>query len=126
MQYHLYAPIGPHNQNTLGYQRNIHDLFLPNDFREELQKKAAATLQMLPSMCHLFYLLLKSLAYLPLTDTQLPAQVDYFHSLVPLDLNHQKNATIFGFPSWVYKAQSSKDGNFYALRRLEGTLTSYK
>lgn len=53
-------------------------------------------------------------------DTQLPAQVDYFHSLVPLDLNHQKNATIFGFPSWVYKAQSSKDGNFYALRRLEG------
>ncbi|KAK5691685.1 PAB-dependent poly(A)-specific ribonuclease subunit 3, partial [Elasticomyces elasticus] len=101
MQYHLYAPIGPHNQNTLGYQRNVHDLFLPNDFREELQKKSAATLQMLP-------------------NTQLPAQVDYFHSLVPLDLNHQKNATIFGFPSWVYKAQSSKDGNFYALRRLEG------
>jgi len=50
----------------------------------------------------------------------LPAQVDYFHSLVPLDLNHQKNAATFGFPSWVYKAQSSKDGNFYALRRLEG------
>lgn len=50
VQYHLYAPIGPHNQNTLGYQRNVHDLFLPNDFREELQKKAAATLQTLPSM----------------------------------------------------------------------------
>lgn len=50
----------------------------------------------------------------------MPAQVDYFHSLVPLDLNHQKNAATFGFPSWVYKAQSSKDGNFYALRRLEG------
>lgn len=49
VQYHLYAPIGPHNQNTLGYQRNVHDLFLPNDFREELQKKAAATLQTLPS-----------------------------------------------------------------------------
>lgn len=101
VQYHLYAPIGPHSQNTLGYQRNVHDLFLPNDFREELQKKAAATLQMLP-------------------NTQLPSQVDYFHSLVPLDLNHQKNAATFGFPSWVYKAQSSKDGNFYALRRLEG------
>lgn len=50
VQYHLYAPVGPHNQNTLGYQRNVHDLFLPNDFREELQKKAAATLQTLPSM----------------------------------------------------------------------------
>ncbi|OJJ35007.1 hypothetical protein ASPWEDRAFT_739838 [Aspergillus wentii DTO 134E9] len=101
VQYHLYAPIGPHSQNTLGYQRNVHDLFLPNDLREDLQKKAAATLQTLP-------------------NTQLPAQVDYFHSLVPLDLNHQKNATIFGYPSWVYKAQSNKDGNFYALRRLEG------
>ncbi|BDD57380.1 PAB-dependent poly(A)-specific ribonuclease subunit 3 [Monascus purpureus] len=100
-QYHLYAPIGPHSQNLLGYQRNVHDFFLPNDFREELQKKAAATLQVLP-------------------NTQLPAQVDYFHSLVPLDLNHQKNAAVFGFPSWVYKAQSSKDGNYYALRRLEG------
>lgn len=59
----------------------------------------------------------------PLTvfiDSQLPAQIDHFHSLVPLDLSHQKNAAIFGYPSWVYKAQSSKDGNFYVLRRLEG------
>ncbi|KAK4866474.1 hypothetical protein LT330_008406 [Penicillium expansum] len=101
IQYHLYAPIGPHNQNTLGYQRNVHDLFIPNDLREELQKKSAATLQTLP-------------------NTQLPAQVDYFHSLVPLDLSHQKNAATFGYPSWIYKAQSSKDGTFYALRRLEG------
>ncbi|KAL3472003.1 PAB-dependent poly(A)-specific ribonuclease subunit pan3 [Aspergillus californicus] len=101
VQYHLYAPIGPHNPSTLAYQRNVHDIFLPSDFREELQKKAAATLQTLP-------------------NTQLPAQVDYFHSLVPLDLNLQKNATIFGYPSWIYKAQSSKDGCFYALRRLEG------
>ncbi|KAJ5961266.1 uncharacterized protein N7479_008416 [Penicillium vulpinum] len=101
IQYHLYAPIGPHSQNTLGYQRNVHDLFIPNDLREELQKKAAATLQVLP-------------------NTNLPAQVDYFHSLVPLDLSHQKNAATFGYPSWIYKAQSNKDGNFYALRRLEG------
>lgn len=49
LQYHLYAPIGPHSSNILGYQRNVHDLFLPNDFREELQKKTAATLQTLPS-----------------------------------------------------------------------------
>lgn len=53
-------------------------------------------------------------------DSSLPAHVDHFHSLVPLDLSHQKNATTFGYPSWVYKAQSSKDGNFYVLRRLEG------
>lgn len=53
-------------------------------------------------------------------DSSLPAHVDHFHSLVPLDLTHQKNATTFGYPSWVYKAQSNKDGNFYVLRRLEG------
>ncbi|OKL64721.1 PAB-dependent poly(A)-specific ribonuclease subunit pan3 [Talaromyces atroroseus] len=101
VQYHLYAPVGPHSQNILGYQRNVHDLFLPNDLREELQKRSAATLQTLP-------------------NSSLPAHVDHFHSLVPLDLTHQKNAAMFGFPSWVYKAQSNKDGNFYVLRRLEG------
>ncbi|KAH8699010.1 putative poly(A)-binding protein-dependent poly(A) ribonuclease [Talaromyces proteolyticus] len=101
VQYHLYAPVGPHSQNIHPHNRNVHDLFLPNDFREELQKKAAATLQTLP-------------------NSSLPAHVDNFHSLVPLDLSHQKNASIFGYPSWVYKAQSGKDGNFYALRRLEG------
>ena len=74
---------------------------------------------MLPSVLSSQYLTKVEVTNFKL-DTQLPAQVDYFHSLVPLDLNHQKNATIFGFPSWVYKAQSSKDGNFYALRRLEG------
>lgn len=67
-----------------------------------------------------FFYIIEALCLPTFIDTQLPAQVDYFHSLVPLDLSHQKNATIFGFPSWVYKAQSSKDGNFYALRRLEG------
>lgn len=118
VQYHLYAPIGPHSQNISAYQRNVHDLFLPNDFREELQKKTAATLQTLPSK---LYLCVDSI---PATDScldsSLPAHVDHFHSLVPLDLSHQKNATTFGYPSWVYKAQSSKDGNFYVLRRLEG------
>lgn len=58
-------------------------------------------------------------------DSQLPTQIDHFHSLVPLDVTHQKNATIFGYPSWVYKAQSSKDGNYYVLRRLEGMLHIY-
>lgn len=50
VQYHLYAPIGPYSSNMMPYQRNIHDLFIPNDFREELQKRAAATLQILPSI----------------------------------------------------------------------------
>ena len=102
VQYHLYAPIGPHNTNVLPHQRNVHQLFIPNDFREELQKKSAATLQTLP-------------------NSQLPAHIENYHSLVPLDTNHQKSSTIFGgYSTWVYKAQSSVDGNFVALRRIEG------
>ena len=27
---------------------------------------------------------------------------------------------MFGYPSWVYKAMSSKNGKYYTLRRLEG------
>jgi PAB-dependent poly(A)-specific ribonuclease subunit 3 len=37
-----------------------------------------------------------------------------------LDTTQQKNQALFGYQSWVYKAVSSKDGNTYALRRLEG------
>lgn len=46
--------------------------------------------------------------------------IDHFHSLVPLDNSAQRSSTTFGYPTWLYKAQSSKDGKFYALRRLEG------
>lgn len=59
-----------------------------------------------------------------LLDSTLPPQIDHFHSLVPLDTNSQKNAALFGYPSWIYKAVSSKDGNTYALRRLEGKSAS--
>ncbi|KAI9808130.1 MAG: PAB-dependent poly(A)-specific ribonuclease subunit 3 [Sarcosagium campestre] len=101
LQYHLYAPLGPHRENLLPYQRTVHDFFISNTLREELQRKAEATLQVLP-------------------NSTLPAQIDHFHSLVPLDTSNQKNASIFGYPTWIYKAMSSKDGKYYALRRLEG------
>lgn len=52
-------------------------------------------------------------------DSQLPT-LDNFHTLVALDTSHQKSATVFGFPGWVYKATSSKNGKMYCLRRLEG------
>jgi PAB-dependent poly(A)-specific ribonuclease subunit 3 len=39
---------------------------------------------------------------------------------VCLDTTQHKNQSLFGYQSWVYKAVSSKDGNNYALRRLEG------
>jgi PAB-dependent poly(A)-specific ribonuclease subunit 3 len=54
-------------------------------------------------------------------DSGLPRlEKEKYHSLVPLDTNNNKSAAVFGFPSWVYKAQK-EDGNYYVLRRLEGT-----
>lgn len=100
LQYHLYAPVGPHRDDLMPYQRLTHDFFIPDKLREELQKKAEASLQIMP-------------------NSQLP-QLDNYHSLVALDTSHRKNANIYGYPSWVYKAVSSKTGNLYSLRRLEG------
>jgi PAB-dependent poly(A)-specific ribonuclease subunit 3 len=77
-----------------------HDFFLPEKLREDLQKKAEASLQVMPN------------SHLP--------QLDNYHSLVALDMTQRKNANIFGYPSWVYKATSSKTGKLYCLRRLEG------
>jgi hypothetical protein len=58
-------------------------------------------------------------------DSQLPTHIENYHSLVPLDTKHQKSSTIFGgYSSWIYKAQSSTNGNFVALRRLEGEYTT--
>ena len=101
VQYHLYAPIDHTPTNLLPYQRTAHDLFIANDFREEIQKRNAAALQTLP-------------------HSQLPAQIEGYHSLVPLDTQHHKGSSVFGgYTSWIYKAQSA-NGRIYALRRIEG------
>lgn len=103
LNYHLYAPLGPHRENLLAFQRTAHDFFITDDLREELQRKAEASRQVLP-------------------NSSLPTQVDHFHSLVPLDTTNMKSAATFGYPTWIYKAVSAKDGKWYALRRLEGML----
>ncbi|KAI5246881.1 PAB-dependent poly(A)-specific ribonuclease subunit pan3 [Aureobasidium subglaciale] len=101
LSYHLYAPLGPHRENLMAYQRTTHDLFIPDHLREEMQRKSEASLQ-------------------TFSNTALPQQIEHFHSLVALDTNAQKSTSAYGYPSWVYKATSSKDGYNYALRRLEG------
>jgi PAB-dependent poly(A)-specific ribonuclease subunit 3 len=53
------------------------------------------------------------------TDSTLPT-LDNYHSLVPLDTSQHKSTTAFGYPSWIYKAVSQKNGKLYCLRRLEG------
>lgn len=49
IQYHLYANFGPYKENLQPFQRAARDFFLPDALREELQRKSAATLQILPS-----------------------------------------------------------------------------
>lgn len=101
LNYHLYASIGPRRDNLMAYQRSTADFFIPDDLREELQRKSEATLQ-------------------TYANSALPQAVEYFHSLVALDTNNAKVASTFGYQSWVYKATSSRDGHTYALRRIEG------
>ncbi|KAF2194855.1 PABP-dependent poly(A) nuclease 3 [Zopfia rhizophila CBS 207.26] len=98
--FHLYWPIGPQPTNLLAYQRTAHDFFIPEALREDLQKKSEVARQILP-------------------NSSLPP-IEQYHSLVCLDTTQHKNQSLFGYQSWVYKAVSSKDGNTYALRRLEG------
>lgn len=101
LNYHLYASIGPRRENLMAYQRSTSDFFIPDNLREDLQRKAEATLQ-------------------TFGNSTLPQSVEYFHSLVALDTNNQKGQNIFGYPSWLYKATSSRDGHTYSLRRVEG------
>ena len=101
IQYHLYAPLGTDRTRLEGYQRLVHNLFMPDDLREDLQKKAEATLRVLPT-------------------SNLPPAIAHFHTLYPLDTSQTKNATIYGYPTSIYKAKSSQDGRYYALRRVEG------
>ncbi|KAJ4017999.1 PAB-dependent poly(A)-specific ribonuclease subunit 3 [Fusarium irregulare] len=100
LQHHLYFPVAPHRDDLMPYHRVPHDFFLPEKEREEIARKLEAAGQVLP-------------------NSQLP-QLDNYHNLVPLDTTHRKNANIFGYPSWVYKATATKTGNLYCLRRLEG------
>ncbi|KAF3760008.1 hypothetical protein M406DRAFT_283721 [Cryphonectria parasitica EP155] len=98
--YHLYANIGPYREDLLPYQRQTRDFFMPEDLREELQKKAHAALQVIPSSI----------------------QLEGYHSLVPLDkvdTPQRKSTTIFGWTSWLFKSFSAKTGRIYCLRRLQ-------
>ncbi|KXT09049.1 hypothetical protein AC579_4716 [Pseudocercospora musae] len=101
LNYHLYSAIGPRRENLMAYQRSTSDFFIPDNLREDLQRKADAALQ-------------------TFANSTLPQHVEYFHSLVALDTNNSKGQSAFGYPSWTYKATSSKDGHTYVLRRIEG------
>lgn len=103
LNYHLYSSIGPRRENLATFQRTTADFFIPDDLREDLQRKSEAALQ-------------------TFANSTLPHTIEHFHSLVALDTNtnNGKGNGTFGYPSWIYKAVSSKDGHVYVLRRVEG------
>ncbi|KAI0012041.1 hypothetical protein F4779DRAFT_614991 [Xylariaceae sp. FL0662B] len=103
LQYHLYYPISTGRENLQPYQRQVHDLFLSESLREDLQKKSEAARQVLASQ----------------PGVQLPSLQQY-HTLVPLDTKIRSATSFFGLPSWVFKATSRKNGNIFCLRRIEG------
>jgi hypothetical protein len=105
LQYHLYTSPPPRRQELNLNQRTAADFFVPDDLRETLQRKNEAAQRVF-------------------LDTSLPKNIKGYHSLVPLDISRDSQGSIrrFGYPSWVYKADSSKIGKKYALRRLESTL----
>ena len=101
LNYHLYASVGPRREHIQPYQRSSCDFFIPDTLREDLQRKAEATLQ-------------------SFANSTLPPSVEHFHTLVALDVNSQKGPGTLGYPSSVYKATSGRDGHIFALRRIEG------
>jgi PAB-dependent poly(A)-specific ribonuclease subunit 3 len=103
LQYHLYGSFGPRREDLAPYQRAAQDLFIPDNLREELQKKSHAATQTLQSGIGLL-------------------KVGAYHTFVPLEDAFDKSSTTFGYNTSLYKVTSSKDGNLYALRRIEGFL----
>ena len=102
LQYHLYASSAPRRHDLASNQRTAADFFIPDDLRETLQRQNEAAQRVF-------------------METSLPKNIKGYHSLVPLDISGDTQGSIrrFGYPSWVYKADSSKFGKKYALRRLE-------
>ncbi|CAJ2503580.1 Uu.00g109740.m01.CDS01 [Anthostomella pinea] len=102
LQYHLYYPIASTRESLQPYQRQVHDLFIPESVREDLQKKSEAARQVLAS------------------QSGVQASLQQYHSLVPLDTKFRNAQSVFGPPTWVWKATSRKNGNIYCLRRIQG------
>lgn len=77
--------------------------FAPDDIKLEIMHKNAVTLSQAN----------------PQLFSDLPAQIDHYHDVCPLEPQGQKSVT-FGYPTSVYKAINSKNGFTYCLRRIHG------
>lgn len=102
LSFHLYAPDPPPRvaAHLPGHLSTVNGLFIPNNLRELLTKKNAASIQTMPRL-------------------SLPEHVGVFHSLVPIDLSLEPVSKVYNVPSFVYKVALSDDGLPYALVRID-------
>ncbi|KAL9131340.1 MAG: hypothetical protein Q9217_000719 [Psora testacea] len=98
LQHHLYAPLDSYADIAKPRQRTARDVFIPEDLRIKLQKKTEATIRSFP-------------------NSQLP-NIEYFHTLTPLEALNHRNHVPTAITSTVYKAISEQDGKIYCLRRI--------
>ncbi|KAK9701551.1 PAB-dependent poly(A)-specific ribonuclease subunit 3 [Basidiobolus ranarum] len=102
LQYHLYTTPLPQVSSLPSSRKTIHSFFISDELRERLQKRNEAIHHSNPH------------------DLTTPSEVHVYHSLYPLDdSSHTESKRMFGYPTSVYKATSSIDGQPYVLRRIE-------
>ncbi|EIW71105.1 hypothetical protein TREMEDRAFT_37565 [Tremella mesenterica DSM 1558] len=82
----------------------MHAFFIPDDIRRMVQARQTATYARPPQEISL----------------KLPDEVSSYHNLIPIGLAMPPRSQVYGYPSPIYKAISSVDGNVYALRRIAG------
>ncbi|XP_053564457.1 PAN2-PAN3 deadenylation complex subunit PAN3 isoform X2 [Bombina bombina] len=104
--YHLYPPTAPH----VAYMQpkaNAPSFFMADELRQELINRHLITM-----------------AQIDQTDMPVPAEVDSYHSLFPLEPlpppNRIHKSSNFGYVTSCYKAVNSKDDLPYCLRRVHG------
>ena len=98
LNYHLYTQSRPEALQGR--------FFLPDNLREELQKRSEATWMSAPS------------------GLSLPEELQGYHSLAPLESIASERRKFLTWSSTVYKAVNSVDGCTYVLRRIESPYKS--
>ncbi|KAJ1979529.1 PAB-dependent poly(A)-specific ribonuclease subunit 3 [Dimargaris cristalligena] len=102
LQYHMYSGPPSNVANLPPQQKHISHFFISDTLRHELTEKNFARLNYTS------------------TDPSIPNEVNQYHSLMPLEDTDRGTRGAIGYVTFVYKAQSSRDGLIYALRRIEG------
>ncbi|XP_074159677.1 PAN2-PAN3 deadenylation complex subunit PAN3 isoform X2 [Sminthopsis crassicaudata] len=104
--YHIYPPTAPH----VAYMQpkaNAPSFFMADELRQELINRHLITM-----------------AQIDQADIPVPAEVDSYHSLFPLEPlpppNRIQKSSNFGYITSCYKAVNSKDDLPYCLRRIHG------